>query len=289
MKRVNQLLFGHMVDMGGIPLRQPLPTSHIEQVDPFLLVHHARLKVKPGTDHRTSGVGPHPHRGFSPVTFVFEGGVEHRDSRGNQGVVSEGGVQWMNAGMGIIHSERPSKVLAKEGGYQEIIQVWVNTPASKKMDQPYYLAVQKEDMWQFEPDSGEGYVQLVSGEMRGQKGKVTTPLPMLSAMGQLKEGASHTFEVPEGWNTVLYLLDGQLRMEGFGMVDKQHLVVLEKEGDRFRVEAGADTRFLLLSAAPINEPLATYGPFVMNNQTQVLEAMRDYQMGKMGVLIEEFE
>ncbi len=288
MKKVKQILYGTLVNMGGLPVRQPLPTQHVDQVDPFLLLHHARLVVKAGTDFKNAGVGPHPHRGFSPVTFVFEGSVHHRDSRGNSGVVGEGGVQWMDAGMGIIHSERPSEALAKRGGHQEIIQLWVNTPASHKMDQPYYLALKKEDMPQFTPTKGEGYIQLVSGEMNGAKGKVNTQLPLLSAMGKLQTGAEHMFEVPEGRNTLLYLLDGELSIFGHGLVEKHQLVVFENAGSEIEVKAKKDTRFLLLSGEPISEPLATHGPFVMNNQTQIMEAMRDYQMGKMGMLVEEF-
>ncbi len=287
MKKVKQLLYGHMVDMGGIPVRQPIPTQKVEQVDPFILLHHGRFEVKAGTDARSAGVGPHPHRGFSPVTFVFEGGVKHRDSRGNVGVVKAGGVQWMNAGMGIIHSERPSEELVEKGGFQEIIQLWVNTPAANKMDQPYYLAVQKEDMPHFDPDHGDGYLQLVSGEMNGVQGNVKTPFPLLSVMGQLEEDAYHTFLVPENANTILYLLDGELSVKGYGLVEKLNLIVFEKGGNEIRLTSKKDSRFLLLSANPLNEPLATHGPFVMNNQTQILEAMRDYQMGKMGVLIEE--
>lgn len=288
MKKVKQILYGNLVDMGGIPLRQPLPTQNVEQIDPFLLLHHARLVVKPDTNHKHAGVGPHPHRGFSPVTFVFEGSVHHRDSRGNSSVVSEGGVQWMNAGMGMIHSERPSEELAREGGYQEIIQLWVNTPAAHKMDQPYYLALQKGEIPRIDPDKGEGYIQLVSGEMNGKQGKVKTQIPLLSAMGKLHSGAEHIFHVPADRNTTLYLLDGELSISGHGLVEKHQLIVFDNEGTDIGVIVKKDTRFLLLSGEPINEPLATHGPFVMNNQTQIMEAMRDYQMGKMGMLVEEF-
>ncbi len=288
MKKVKQILYGQMVDMGGFPVRQPIPTQNVEQLDPYLLLHHARIVIKPDTDYKNAGVGPHPHRGFSPVTFVFEGSVHHRDSRGNSGIVLEGGVQWMNAGMGIIHSERPAKELATKGGHQEIIQLWVNTPAAYKMDQPYYIAVQKEVMPHITPDKGDGYIQLVSGEMKGEKGKVNSPLPLLAVMGELKKEAAHSFQVPAERNTLLYLLNGELSISGHGLVERHNLVVFEKEGSDFTVKARKDTRFLLLSGETINEPLATHGPFVMNNQTQIMEAMRDYQQGKMGILIEEF-
>lgn len=289
MKKVKQVLYGNMVNMGGIPVRQPLPTDGVRQIDPFLLLHHGRFDVKAGADIKDTGVGPHPHRGFSPVTFVFSGGVHHRDSRGNSGEVNAGGVQWMNAGMGIIHSERPGKELIEKGGIQEIIQLWVNTPALRKMDQPYYLAVQKSDMPHMKPDQGNGYIQLVSGEQRGNKGAVEAPLPLLSMMGELEKGARHEFTVMEGNHTILYLLDGRIKVNGYGPVDHHNLVEFEPAGASLEIAAEQNTRFLLLSAPPIKEPLATYGPFVMNNQTQIMEAMRDYQMGKMGILVEEFE
>jgi len=289
MKKVHQTLYAQQVDMGGIPVRQPLPTQNVEQVDPFLLLHHLKIDIKPGTDYKNAGVPPHPHRGFSPVSFVFEGGVGHQDSRGNRQEVGPGGVQWMNAGMGIIHSERPAKALAENGGTQELIQLWVHTPAAHKMDQPYYLAADKKDMPLITPEEGSGEIQLVSGEQSGQQGIVQTPLPMLSVMGRLQAGVKHTFSVPSGQNAMLYLLSGKAKLQGHGLLEGHELAILENEGTSIRIEVEEETKVLLISAEPINEPLATYGPFVLNNQTQIMEAMRDYQQGKMGFLVEEFD
>jgi quercetin 2,3-dioxygenase len=137
-RSVSTLLYAQMVDMGGFPVRQPFPTTRINQLDPFLLLHDADIKVPVHTEPTHAGVGPHPHRGFSPVTFIFKGGVHHRDSRGNDSVIYSGGAQWMNAGMGVIHSERPPHDIHDIGGRQEIIQLWINTPAQHKMDQPTY-------------------------------------------------------------------------------------------------------------------------------------------------------
>ncbi len=287
MKKVTQTFYGHIVDMGGMPVRQPLPTREVNQLDPFLLIHHHTGKVRADSDPLKVGVGPHPHRGFSPVTFIYQGGVHHRDSRGNNAEVNAGGVQWMDAGMGVIHSERPPQYLAEKGGTQEIIQIWVNTPAAKKMAQPNYIAVQKEMIPTMQPDDGDGLIQVVSGTLNGINGSVKPPLNLISSMGILNEGSSHTFILEAGLNTGLYLLDGQLEIEGHGVLAANNFVVFGKDGDSIKVKAEKDTRFLLLAAEPLNEPLATYGPFVMNNQTQIMEAVRDYQMGKMGVLIEE--
>ena len=129
------------VDMGGIILDQPLPYPGVEQIDPFLLIHHFEDYLPGDQDQKDLGVGPHPHRGFSPVTFIFEGEVHHRDSRGNEGIVSKGGTQWMDSGMGIVHSERPSQEMAERGGSYEIIQFWVNSPSSAKGNQPKILCI----------------------------------------------------------------------------------------------------------------------------------------------------
>jgi redox-sensitive bicupin YhaK (pirin superfamily) len=165
----------------------------------------------------------------------------------------------------------------------------VNTPANDKMSQPYYLALQKEEMPVIKPDMGEGRLQIVSGEYQGIHGKVKSVRPVIAIMGWLDTDAHHMFTVPEGHSTFIYLLDGTVSVKGFGMVDGQNLIDFETEGTKIHITAAADSRFLLLSAEPLNEPIAWQGPFVMNNETQILEAMRDYQMGKMGMLIEDFD
>lgn len=288
MKNVKQTLYATTVDMGGIPVRQPFPTAHVEQLDPFLLLHHHESRIAAGTNHRHAGVSPHPHRGFSPVTFVFQGEVHHRDSRGNSSVVGAGGVQWMDAGRGIVHSERPSAGFAQAGGTQEIIQLWVNTPKTRKMDQPRYQAAQASELPLIVPHVGTGHIRLVAGQLDGLTGPVQGALPILAAMGTLQAGASHTFEVNENESTLLYLLHGQARVDGFGLVEEKNVVVFDKVGKTIAISASERTDFLLLSAAPLHEPLTMHGPFVMNTTTEVMEAMRDYRMGKMGVLIEDF-
>ena len=279
---VKQILYGQMVDMGGIPVRQPIPTNNIEQIDPFLLLHHHIGNFREGTDAKNVGVGPHPHRGFSPVTFIFEGDVHHRDSRNNSSVVKAGGVQWMNAGMGIVHSERPSKELAEVGGTQEIIQLWINTPQSKKMNHPEYQAFQKDEL-----PAISSNVSLVAGKQGELEGPVNVELPVSAVMGKLQAEETLTLEANHK-HSFLYLLSGQIHLEGHGLIDEHNLVWLEENADTIHLTGKQESKILFLSANPLDEPLATYGPFVMNNQTEILEAMRDYQMGKMGMLVEEF-
>lgn len=286
-RTVSRLLYAHQIDMGGLPVRQPLPTQQVQQIDPFLLLHHADVKapshIKP--DH--AGIGPHPHRGFSPVTFIFKGGVHHRDSRGNDSTIYAGGAQWMNAGMGILHSERPPQDIHEIGGRQEIIQLWINTPSKNKMDQPAYFPLRAEEAPVFISDDGKVNGRVFSGEVAGVKGPIPSQTIVNAATLTFKREGKISISLPNDHNALIYLLDGKLRVEGFGMVEELHMVYLNNDGDGITLEGLEDTRILLLSGQPLNEPVVSHGPFVMNTQTQIMEAMRDYQMGKMGVLIEE--
>lgn len=286
-RTVSNVLFAHAYDMGGLPVRQPFPTTRVQQVDPFVLLHHANIKVPNHTRPEHGGVGPHPHRGFSPVTFIFEGGVHHRDSRGNNEVIYAGGVQWMHAGMGIIHSERPPADIHTLGGRQEIIQLWINSPAAEKMAIPSYFPLSKENIPVVTSEDGRVDVNIVAGTIAGVKGPIPTLSPVNAATIVFKAGGRWEVELPEDHNAFVYLLDGQLRVEGYGLVEALHAVVLNKDGEGIGFEAKEDTRALLMTGLPLEEKLVTHGPFVMNSETQILEAMRDYQMGKMGVLIEE--
>ncbi|MBX2968560.1 MAG: pirin family protein [Cyclobacteriaceae bacterium] len=286
-RSVSRLLYAHLMDMGGFPVRQPLPTQQVDQLDPFLLLHHANIKVPKHVDTRHAGVGPHPHRGFSPVTFIFQGGVHHRDSRGNNSVVYAGGAQWMNAGMGMMHSERPPHDIHELGGRQEIIQLWINTPAKHKMDQPAYFPVAAEQVPTFKSDDAKAVARIFSGNILGLKGPIPSQVEVNAATLEVEAGGKLEIPIPEDHNLMLYLLDGKLRVEGFGMVDALHLIHFKQNGQGILIEGLEKTKALLLSGKPINEPVVSHGPFVMNNQTQIMEAMRDYQMGKMGILIED--
>lgn len=286
-RTVARLLFANKVDMGGMPIRQPLPTQQVEQIDPFLLLHHADIKVPTTVEPRHGGVGPHPHRGFSPVTFIFKGGVHHRDSRGNDSVIYAGGAQWMNAGRGIIHSERPTDDIHEIGGRQEIIQLWINSPAQNKMDQPAYFPVEGSRAPSALLDGDRVALRVFAGEILGLKGPVPSAVEVNAATLELKEGARISIPLPEKHNAMLYLLDGKVVVDEFGLVEGLHLVHFKNNGDGISMEAKEPTRLLLLSGVPLNQEVVSHGPFVMSTQTEILEAMRDYQMGRMGVLIED--
>lgn len=289
MRSVKALQFAEITDMGGIPVRQPLPTQKIEMVDPFLLLHHHTGSIEPGLRPRETGVGPHPHRGFSPVTFIFKGDVHHRDSRGNSQVVKAGGVQWMDAGMGLIHSERPSKEFAEKGGEQEIIQIWVNTPHKFKMDQPNYQALQLEDIPKIELGKNHGSIQVIAGNYQNKKGPAKTKSDLIILRGDFNAGAEYAFIIPEAYNLLFYVLDGSIEIEKYASVPGLNMVVFKNDGDTVKIKTDQSTRFIVLAGIPLNEHVESYGPFVMSTQTEIMQAMRDYQMGKMGMLIEEFD
>jgi quercetin 2,3-dioxygenase len=285
-RTVKHLLYGNIVDMGGMPVRQPFPTLNVDRLDPFLLLHHFEGKVPKHVNTKHAGVGPHPHRGFSPVTFIFKGGVHHRDSRGNNSVIYEG-VQWMNAGRGIIHSERPPHDIHERGGRQEIIQLWVNTPAQHKMDQPAYFPLKSEDTPGFVSDDGKVNVRVVAGELQQVRGPIPTLSPVNAAYIHATAGGRIFIPLPSDHQAFIYLLDGKLSLDNYGLTEKLHAVEFTTDGDGIGFEALEDTRLILLSGEPLNEKTVAHGPFVMNSETEILEAMRDYQMGKMGVLIED--
>lgn len=286
-RTVSKVLYAQMVDMGGIPVRQPFPTQRVEQIDPFLLLHHADLKAPKHIEPDDAGVGPHPHRGFSPVTFIFKGGVHHRDSRGNDSVIYAGGAQWMNAGMGIIHSERPPHDIHEIGGRQEIIQLWINTPATHKMDQPAYFPLAADETPTYVSEDGKVLLKVFSGQLLDMKGPIPSHTQVNAATLELKKGGRISIPLPVSHNALIYLLDGKITVEGFGLVEGLNAVLFKKDGEGITLEGLEDTRILLVSGEPLNEKVVSHGPFVMNTQTEILEAMRDYQLGKMGILIEE--
>jgi len=284
-RTIKQIIPSQKVNMGGHIIDQPLPNNSIQQLDPFLLIHHAEWQLEGNQRQQEVGIGGHPHRGFSPVTFVFQGDVRHQDSFGNDTVVKAGGTQWMHAGKGITHSERPSAELAQKGGTQEIIQFWVNTPAKHKMETPYYLPLSQEDTPSIDGDNYK--VQIVAGEYKGIKGPAKTFSPMLLMRGEIEAGGFAKFEIPNHFNALLYLLDGNLLVND-KVAKRKDLLWFNNDGEVINMSANENTRFIILSGEPISEKVTSYGPFVMNTQTEILEAMRDAQMGKMGVLVENF-
>jgi len=266
--------------VGPFKVKQPLPNETINQVSPFILLHHA------GPSHHEPGeinarLSPHPHRGFEPVTFLFSGKIHHKDSTGSEGLLQTGDVQWMTAGSGIIHSEGPSAEFAKEGGDMELIQLWVNLPRDHKMTLPKYQDIKKEIIPSFNENGFE--LSVVAGEYKNIKGPASTFTPILAVMVSFKKDAETVVVIPQSFNAMLYVLEGEIASNGES-IQKWNLAVFNKDGEDIHLHAKEDGRLLLLAGEPIQEPLVSYGPFVMNYPGEIKQAILDYETGKMGVL-----
>lgn len=285
-KTVTTALPASLIDIGGIPVRQAFPTQKFDHIDPFLLLHHGEFDVPKGSNALHLGVGPQPHRGFSPVSYVVRGELHHRDSFGNNNVVGAGGVQWLDAARGIVHSERPSARCAKEGEGVEFVQLWINLPKARKWDVPSYRALNADEIPGHSPEVGVRAV-VVAGEFMGNRGPIFSPVNMIFAVIDMDGKAKLNFELPAGKNGGLYVVEGEGRIEGYGLIERYGFYRLSSAGESMYVEASTHLTIIVLQGTPIGEPIARYGPYCMNTQTEILEAMRDYQQGKMGILIED--
>lgn len=275
----------HFVDMGPIRLRQPFPTQHIEMIDPFVLLHHYGPYEISETNNPFD-LGPHPHRGFEPITFLVQGEQLHRDSLGNESVVKAGDVQWTTAGRGIIHAEGPTKNLVKQGGTIEGIQLWLNLPSDKKMMEANYQHAKHENFNVITSEDKKVETRIIAGELNNAFGKIGTQTAVNAFMIDAKAGGVTTIQYDKSHQGLIYLLNGSVTMNGVEdlELDKNQLMEFQQDGEGISIKAEANSKLLFLSGEPIKEPVASYGPYVMNSQTELLEAMRDFQMGKMGFL-----
>jgi len=221
------------------------------------------------------------------VTFVVEGEVHHRDSRGNNQIAKKGEVQWMNAGAGIIHSERPSQQLVDSGGHQEIIQLWINSPAASKMKPAHYQFLSKENKVEFSSEDNLINNSLITGSYNDFRGNLNGESELLIIWAKGQDGGTEKYTISASHNSMLYLIKGNIQLKNYGLVEGKNLVVFDSEGTDIELTVKEDAEYLLLTGAPLNEKMVQQGPFVMNSDTEILEAMRDYQMGKMGILIED--
>jgi len=286
LKNIQTIIAGSPTKVGSIDVQELLPYEK-GFYDPFLVFHHGIAKADPNIPIHIQGVGPHPHRGFSAISFIYKGGIHHQDSRGNNHIVYEGGTQWIHAGMGIIHSERVPADIFEHGGVQELLQVWVNTPAAHKMDQPHYYPATKADTPTITTEDGLVEILVPAGELDGKKGMIPTFTPVNTFMVNMKAGGKYTFQIQATHQSLVYVLSGRVMYNNETTITAKHMALLEKQGNEFTIEALENSALFIGSGEPLNEPIAAHGPFVMNNQTEILQAFRDYQMGKMGVLIEE--
>ncbi len=266
----------------GFPVRSIFSyNARSAELSPFLLMDYAGPTEFTPTDKRR-GVGEHPHRGFETVTIVYSGEVEHRDSSGGGGRIGPGDVQWMTAGAGIVHQEYHGEEYAKKGGPFEMIQLWVNLPAKHKMVAPGYQAITSSQIPSVALDGGAGTVRVIAGNYKGHAGPAHTYTPMNLWDLRLKAGAHAGFSVPAGHTTGLFVLRGRVRLTSGDEIGEAEMAVLEREGEELALDVMEDTTLLLLNGEPIAEPVVGYGPFVMNTQAEIEQAIRDYQQGRMG-------
>ncbi|WP_457795829.1 pirin family protein [Methylocystis sp. S23] len=268
----------------GFPVRSLFSyAGRGESVSPFILLDHAGPVDFPPSDHGR-GVGQHPHRGFETVTIVYDGEVAHRDSTGAGGIIGPGDVQWMTAGAGVLHEERHSDAFAKRGGRLEIAQLWVNLPARLKMTAPRYQTLLDDAIPRVELRNDGGLVRVIAGEFAGAMGPARTATPMNIWDVRIDAGKTAAFDLPEGHNLVVAVLDGPVVVNGEGHARSGETIVFERHGGDVIFTAQGDAKLLLLSGEPIDEPVAQEGPFVMNDAAELKQAFEDYRSGRFGTI-----
>jgi redox-sensitive bicupin YhaK (pirin superfamily) len=268
---------------GGFVVRRPLPTPGFALADPFLLIDEmGPVTYGPG---QAIGAPDHPHRGFETVTYILEGEMEHEDSAGHRGVLRAGDVQWMTAGAGIIHSEMPTKRVREEGGRAHGFQIWVNLPARLKMMQPRYQELPAARIPGAASADGRARVRLIAGEALGVQAAIETQTPIVYQDWSLDDGADVTLPLAASQRALVYAFEGEVRVgdDGAGKTVRSGQLAVLGDGDAVRLRgAPGGGRLLLLAGVPLHEPVARYGPFVMNTPAELEQAFRDFQSGRMG-------
>jgi redox-sensitive bicupin YhaK (pirin superfamily) len=268
----------------GFVVRRPFPTGALALVDPFLLLDEmGPAEYGPG---EAVGAPDHPHRGFETVTYMLDGEFEHEDSAGHRGALAKGDVQWMTAGRGVVHSEMPSRRIRDEGGRVHGFQVWVNLPAREKMMPPRYQEVPAAGIPEGSSPDGLARVHVIAGEALGARAVIDTRTPILYQDWSLRPGASVDQPVPDGWNALVYVFEGRAEAgrDGSPLVEGQLGLLGTGDDVRLSVPAGSaqGARLLLLGGQPLREPVARYGPFVMNTEAEIRQAVTDYKAGRLG-------
>ncbi|MGG7054865.1 pirin family protein [Nitrosomonas sp. ANs5] len=269
----------------GFPVRTLFSYPKLgPMISPFLLFDYAGPEEFLPTSKRL-GVGEHPHRGFETVTIVYSGEVEHRDSSGGGGIIGPGDVQWMTAASGIVHEEFHGKNFAKRGGLFEAVQLWVNLPAKDKMSPPHYQSILNNQIPSAKLPGDQGSIRVIAGEFDGLAGPAQTFTPIHIWDMRLESEQPIILNVPDGYNTLLAVLKGAIQMNGSETIGAAEIAVLDPAGDHVHIDYAQNATVLLLSGKPIQEPIVGSGPFVMNTQDEIRQAIADYQSGKMGHIV----
>jgi redox-sensitive bicupin YhaK (pirin superfamily) len=259
------------------------PEIGLNGMSPFFLMDYgSKWNVPPS--ERPRGVGVHPHRGIETVTIAYQGKVAHHDSAGNSGVIGEGDVQWMTAGSGVLHKEYHEKEFSRKGGIFQMVQLWVNLPAKFKMTPPKYQAIENKDMPKVTLKDGKSTVDLIAGEYNGLKGPAFTFMPSSLFNAYLNAGTGAEFSFKKNHNTGMLVIEGEIKINKSQNASENQFILFNNDGEEIVIEALMKSIVLVMSGEPLNEPIAPYGPFVMNTETEIKQAYEDYYNGKFGYL-----
>ena len=274
----------HQREGGGFVVRRPFPTDGLDQVDPFLLLDEmGPVHYGPG---EAVGAPDHPHRGFETITYILEGEIEHKDSAGHRGVIAPGGVQWMTAGSGVVHSEMPTARLLEQGGRMHGFQIWLNLPSALKMSPPRYQERTAEQIPTASSPDGLAEVTVIAGDALGVQASISTHLPIHYHHWRLRPGASVNTALPAGLGGFVYVFEGSVQVGPDAAQVVEGQVAMLSDGDTVSLTVPADatgrTQLLLLAGPTLDEPVSRYGPFVMNHPDEIRQAITDYQAGRMG-------
>lgn len=284
-RRIERIVTAHrQTEGGGFVVRRPFPTAGADHFDPFLLLDEmGPVEYGPG---EAIGAPEHPHRGFETVTYMLDGAMEHRDSTGAAGVIRPGAVQWMTAGAGVVHSELPTEEMMQRGGRNHGFQIWVNLPAADKMTPPRYQGFDADEFTRVGLAHG-GMLRVLAGTVAGHTGPVETSIPITYAHVSLAPGDLLEWEANDGHTALAHVFDGVASVNDT-VAESGDLVVLERSSGSVRVEvpeSGGGAEILLLGGQPINEPIERYGPFVMNTRAEIVEAIDDFNAGRLGAIV----
>jgi redox-sensitive bicupin YhaK (pirin superfamily) len=287
-RSISQIIKSETTQDGeGVTLNRSFPNNLLSEFDPFLLLDEiGPTDLIPG---KQKGFPDHPHRGFETVTYLLEGKFEHKDSQGHTGIINSGDVQWMTAGSGVIHSELPEKEFSKYGGKLHGFQLWVNLPKSNKMMKPRYQEIPRSKIPTVTTEDGNVIVKLIAGESLGSKAVVDTITPIMYMHFKLESGSSIVQPIPKEYNVFAYIIKGKgivERKNNNKIIERGNLVIFDKYGKEVYIKAVKDSKIplelLLIGGIRIREPIARYGPFVMNTQQEIYEAIEDYRNGQLG-------
>jgi redox-sensitive bicupin YhaK (pirin superfamily) len=263
----------------GMIVTRPFPTARLDHLDPFLLLD--RMGPVTHAPGEAKGAPDHPHRGFETVTYVLEGAIEHEDSQGNRGRIGAGDVQWMTAGSGVIHSEMPAEEIRRDGGRLHGFQLWVNLPRRDKMMKPRYQELRAAGIPTATSADGKATVTVIAGESLGTRATIDTRTPIMFLHVRLAAGARFEQRVPETYNTFAFVISGEVAIAD-RVARENDAVIFGRDGHAVAIATESGAELLLIGGVPLNEPVARYGPFVMNTSGEIRQAMIDYQSGRFG-------